>query len=82
MQQVLVPLDKPLRVDLPVLDLLLPISLDSLEQGLQALLVPLSELLHLSEQGDLQVLIHDCCLVLLLLLYHGSHGVRLIVIFD
>ena len=42
----------------------------------------LSELLHLPDQGHLQILVHDFCFILLLLFDHVSHGVRFIVVFD
>ena len=82
MQQVFVPLDQSLRVNLSVLDLLFSISLDSLKKRLQTLLVLLSELLHLSDQGHLQILVHDFSFILLLFFDHVAHRVRFIVVLD
>ena len=63
-----------------MLDLLLSVSLNSLEQGLQALLVLLLELFHLTHKSDLQIFIHDGRLILLLLFDHRSHGVSLVIV--
>jgi len=49
LQEVLIPLDQPLRVDLTMLNLLLPVPLDALKEGLEALLLLVSQLLHLFE---------------------------------
>ena len=65
-----------------MLDLLFSISLDSLEKRLQTLLVPLSELLHLSNQGHLQILVHDFGFILLLFFDHVAHRIRFVVVFD
>ena len=82
LQQVFVPLDKPLRIDLPVLHLLLPITLDPFEQGLQTLLLLLPQLVHFLHQGHLQILTLHLSLVPLLLLDHHPHGLGLVVVLD
>ena len=49
LQEVLIPLNESLRIDLTMLDLLFSVSLDALEEGLQALLLLVPQLLHLFE---------------------------------
>ena len=49
LQEVLISLDESLRIDLTMLDLLFSVSLDALEEGLQALLLLVPQLLHLLE---------------------------------
>ena len=82
LQQVLVPLDQTLRIDLSVLDLLLSIALDPLKQCLEALLVLLSELLHFSDEGHLKILVHDFSLKLFLLFDHISHSICFVIVLD
>jgi len=80
LQQIFVALDEALRVDLPVLDLLFTVALDPLEQRLQTLLVLLPQLLHFAQERVLQVLVHHVRLEHLLLLDHGAHRVRPVVV--
>jgi hypothetical protein len=63
-------------------DLLFSVSLYALEKGLQALLLLVSELLHLLENRKLQVTVLDLGLVHLLLLDHHPHRLCLVVVFD
>lgn len=82
LEEVLIPLDEPLGVDLAMLDLFFSVPLNALEEGLEALLLLLSQLLHLLEEGQLEVLVLDLCLVHLLLLDHHPHRLCLVVVFD
>ena len=63
-----------------MLDLLLSVALDPLQQCLEALLVLLSQLLHLSNKGHLEILVHDFCLKLFLLFDHIPHRVRFVIV--
>lgn len=63
-------------------DLLFSVALDALEQGLQTELVLLPQFLHLSDQCDLQVLLHHLCFVLLTLADHILDSIGLVVVLD
>jgi hypothetical protein len=65
-----------------MLDLLFTVSLDSLEECLQTLLMLLAQFFHLTHQVDLKVLFHDLGLELLLLTDHVLHGIGFIVVLD
>lgn len=63
-----------------MLDLLLSVALDPLKQCLEALLVLLSQFLHLSYEGHLEILVHDLCFKLFLLFDHIPHRVRFVIV--
>jgi len=65
-----------------MLDLLLTIALDTFQQGLQALLMLLTQLLHLAHKCLLKILVHHVRFMHLLILDHVSHSVRLIIVFN
>lgn len=65
-QQVLVPLNQPLRIDLSVLQLLVPVPLDPLEQSRQCLLLPLPQQRFLLLDSFLHLKPHLVIILLLL----------------
>ena len=65
LEQVLVPLDEPVGVDLSLLDLLLTISLNTSKQVLQLVLLFMSENGFLLGKLDMQLFLHVLDLLLL-----------------
>ena len=63
-----------------MLDLFLSVALDAFQECLQALLVPLSELVHFAQKCFSETFLHDLSLIHFLLPDHVFHRVRLVII--
>lgn len=80
LQQILVPLHKPLRVNLPVSHLLLSVTLDALEQSLECVLLLLCQFLAFLGEVNLKFLLVRLGVKKLLFLDGLTSGLGLVVV--